>query len=73
MVKYDPEKPIVEHLHPGEPYFLIRAQDALSTDTLLAYAMHASRHGLDPQPIFAVMVQFAEWQINNRERIKLPD
>lgn len=36
----------LEKLHPGEPFFVLRAQDQLAPRTIRAWARDARQHGL---------------------------
>ena len=86
--KYEGINPL-ERLHPGEPYFFIRAQDKLSVDAVIAYSKllqiesnSAAHRGEDELAISlsksAIDViqfahQFFDWQQANPEKVKLPD
>ena len=42
MAKYDGIDPLAK-LHPGEPFFFVRAQDRLATSALIAYYEHMEK------------------------------
>lgn len=67
-----------------EPIFVLRAQDQLSVPTIQRYAVFAlsveptierpqpfTQEWLDSKD--AVIAEFAGWQEQNREKVKLPD
>lgn len=75
MPKYASVEEFAGKLNPGEPYFLVRAQDMLSIITLARYAAALAQVGLlaQRQEIEALTVAFAEWQSEHPELVKLPD
>ena len=85
-MKYQGKNPL-EKLHPGEPYFFIRAQDILSYATVREYAkllmrMAQTLDDADPKrkslkrqagDVIKFAETFAAWQSNNIDLVKLPD
>jgi hypothetical protein len=86
--KYQGINPL-ERLHPGEPYFFIRAQDKLSVAAVVEYS-HLLRHesvnsslrgdkdlsdSLDKQAdeVLAYAQRFKAWQQENPDKVKYPD
>lgn len=67
-MKYDHIDPRSK-LHPGEPYFFIRAQDVFSPAAVQAYASISQRH----KSIHPIIEAFVAWQKANPEKVKLPD
>lgn len=67
-MKYSGTNPL-ERLHPGEPFFLIRAQDVYSPAAIQAYAAISQRH----HEIHPVVTEFLEWQKANPDKVKKPD
>lgn len=63
------------NLRPGEPIFLLRAQDLLATDAVRAYADLARISGrLEVERLAKAFAQRMEmWQDQNQDFIKLPD
>lgn len=59
----------LEKLHPGEPFFLIRAQDVYSPAAVQAYATISGQHHL----IHPVVQEFLDWQKANPDKVKQPD
>lgn len=73
-LKYDPGTEIGAYLHDGEPFFLLRAQDALSLGVLAYYKLAAEATAApNAQSVGAMLVRFAEWQRAHDELVKLPD
>ena len=86
--KYTNVNPL-ERLHPGEPYFFIRAQDRLSVEAVFAYSrlLHVEAdkaiargeielsHTLMEQcaDVANFAHKFLDWQEENRDKVKLPD
>ncbi len=86
--KYADINPLTK-LHPGEPYFFIRAQDLLSFDMVAEYAHlltkaagHAIRNGDDnlaqslgeqAAQVAIYALEFLDWQRDNPDKAKLPD
>jgi hypothetical protein len=67
---------IVESLHLGEPVFIFRAQDILSTFALDEYAKIVEKFSpLSPQlkSIVDMANEFRAWQRAHPELVKLPD
>jgi len=71
---------------PGEPLFIIRAQDVLSPGAVAAYrclyqiGASIETHKLDKDVskhfsdhLYAVETEFMRWQIRYKERVKFPD
>lgn len=73
-MKYDNIDPRSK-LHDGEPFFFIRAQDALSTKLLVAYMALCRDQGLMDNVISLenVYEEFVAWQQLNLDKVKLPD
>jgi hypothetical protein len=87
-MKYQGKNPL-EKLHEGEPYFFIRAQDALSSESVQHYASLLKRESdkayqsgedakgaeLLKQSIGVLRVgsMFQDWQSDHPELVKLPD
>ena len=86
--KYEGINPL-ERLHPGEPYFFIRAQDRLSVAAVIEYS-HLLRHesvntslrgdydlsdSLSKQAdeVLEFAQKFKDWQENNSDLVKYPD
>ena len=86
--KYQNVNPI-QRVHPGEPWFFIRAQDRLSTAAVIEYS-HLLRHesvnsslrgdhdlsdSLSKQAdeVLEFAQKFKEWQQNNSDLVKYPD
>lgn len=86
-MKYQGKNPL-EKLHPGEPYFFIRAQDSLSSESVQHYASLLKRESdkayrLDDDAKGAELLKqslgvlrvaeiFQDWQVGNA-LVKLPD
>lgn len=62
---------------PGdEPVFIIRAQDTLFQTVCRAWIREAEALGVDEEKINgakAILVEGAEWQAKNRNKVKRPD
>ncbi len=79
----------LERLHPGEPYFFIRAQDKLSVDAVTEYSYLLRREAnkaavrdeydlsdsLNKQAdeVLEYAEKFRDWQRENNDLVKLPD
>jgi hypothetical protein len=59
----------LDKLHPGEPYFLIRAQDRFAPAAVQAYAAISNRH----KEIIPIVYDFVKWQEDNPDKVKTPD
>lgn len=86
--KYADVNPLTK-LHPGEPYFFIRAQDKLSVDAVFAYSkllqieankaigqgdeILANSLSLDAVQVASFAHKFLDWQEKNPDKVKLPD
>lgn len=86
--KYQHVNPFTK-LHVGEPWFFVRAQDELGTETVQAYADLLKRESdrarnkgnqeladqLLKQALGVLKVAnaFADWQLDNKDKVKLPD
>ena len=86
--KYEGKNPL-EKLHPREPYFFLRAQDTLSTQTVAFYAGLLKLESDKAQAagdkdkatellkqslgVLRVAHTFADWQVDHKELVKLPD
>lgn len=67
---------ILSNLEPGEPFFVFRAKDILSTMALDEYAKLVERYGPlsdQLQSIGDAIHAFQVWQRNNPDKVKLPD
>jgi len=67
---------ILQHLHPGEPVFIFRAQDVLSVFALEAYSELIDKYnGRSPQALSLsdAIHAFRQWQVQNPHWVKLPD
>jgi hypothetical protein len=69
-------KDILTHLHDGEPVFVFRAKDILSTFALDEYAKFVEKFSpASPQLVSIVDAtnDFRAWQRANPDKVKLPD
>lgn len=67
---------ILQHLHPGEPVFVLRAQDVLSVLNMNHYLTLIetySPHSDQAQSITDMIGSFLSWQRANPSLVKLPD
>lgn len=67
---------ILSHLTPGEPYFVFRAQDILSSFALEAYLTLVEKFnptGPQAESLVDTLAEFRSWQQANPQRVKLPD
>lgn len=67
---------ILSHVEPGEPFFVFRAKDILSTMALDEYAKLVERYGPlsgQLQSIGDAIHDFQQWQRDNPDKVKLPD
>ncbi len=73
-MKYDGVNPL-EKLHPGEPFFFIRAQDIYAPAAVMSYASLLRASGDHPGALAVrnVVDHMLEWQEENREKVKKPD
>lgn len=64
-----------ELLHPGEPYFLLRAQDRLAPPCILSYEAMLMAHDLEAMAadVRRKFVLFTDWQQANPGLVKDPD
>jgi hypothetical protein len=70
------EKIIRECEERKEPYFVLRAQDILSTMSLLHYATLVETYvpySELPDDVAILIRQFRDWQQNHPTQVKLPD
>ena len=86
--KYQDVNPLSK-LHEGEPFFFLRAQDRLSSDTVIAYSKllqiesnSAAQRGEDDLAlslandacrVMCFAHKFLDWQQANPDKVKLPD
>ena len=86
MFKYD-KKPF--NVRDGEPWFVVRAQDQLSPETIQFYADLLKRESekalasgdedkskellKQALGVLKVASAFVDWQLDNKEFVKLPD
>jgi len=67
---------ILSNLGPGEPYFILRAQDILSIFAIEAYAVLVEKYGGQTEQMESltkVREEFLNWQRANPGKVKLPD
>lgn len=68
---------ILAHLEPGEPIFVLRARDILSTMTIRHYASliedYVFMGGDQLKSVVKAANAFAEWQRQNPGKVHLPD
>lgn len=74
MGKYEHTNPL-EKLHPGEPYFFLRAQDVHAPATVRDYADRLRDAGdeLGSLECLAFADRMAKWQGENLDKVKYPD
>ena len=60
---------ILSRLHPGEPYFIIRAQDVYSPAAIQSWSMIAKRQ----KAAAPIIKEFIKWQKDNPNLVKEPD
>lgn len=72
--KYGNAAGLEAKLLPGEPWFALRAKDALALETILHYAESADREGLfdHAKRVRLAADQISEWQNVNEDKVKLP-
>jgi hypothetical protein len=85
--KYADINPLTK-LHPGEPFFFIRAQDKLSVDIVMEYSRLLEKEGLKLSAdnevrshdlmmqacqVASFAHRFLDWQEENPDKVKLPD
>ena len=58
-----------DKLQPGEPYFLIRAQDRFAPAAIMAYGNLSNRQAECHNRV----EEFVAWQKANPEKVKTPD
>ena len=59
-----------------EPVFILRAQDILAPRVVVRWAHLAEQAGSPQDKVrgaLQVAKQMADWQVNNRHRLKVPD
>lgn len=66
--KYEGTNPL-EKLHPGEPWFFIRAQDVFSPAAVQAYASISGQQ----KALHPMIEAFVAWQKENPSLVKIPD
>jgi len=73
-VKYKDTNPFLK-LHPDEPWFFIRAQDAFAPASVRSYASMLSASGdmKGSKECFAIADKMTEWQKANPDKVKRPD
>lgn len=67
---------ILGHLIPGEPFFVFRAKDILSTFALDEYAKIVEKftpHSPQLESLVEAINEFRAWQVANPDKVKLPD
>lgn len=62
-------------LHPGEPFFFLRAQDLTAVPAVLNYAHRVEQEGKRELAESArdVAARMVAWQSANKDKVKLPD
>ncbi len=86
--KYEGINPLTK-LHPGEPYFFLRAQDVLAEEIVAAYSHRLQREAdkalasgneelsdrlmQDAIQVIGIAHKFLDWQQDNPDKVKLPD
>ena len=70
-MKYDGVNPL-EKLHPGEPFFFIRAQDIHAPAAVMLYASLLGNNRQSAS-VWDVVDKMTEWQEANRDKVKKPD
>ena len=73
-MKYLNQNPL-EKLHPGEPYFFIRAQDGLAYVAVMNYSCQLKAAGdvVGSREVRAIADAIEDWQKANPDKVKLPD
>ena len=73
-MKYSKTNPI-EKLHPGEPFFFIRAADIHSFPAILFYAsqLEASGDESGANEVRGIAKAAKQWQAENFDKVKAPD
>ena len=73
-MKYKNVNPI-DKLHPGEPYFFIRAQDSHSYVAVMNYSCQLKASGdiKGSREVRAIADAIEDWQKANPDKVKLPD
>lgn len=69
-------KEILSHLHAGEPVFIFRAKDILSSFALDKYAEIVEKFAPDSPQLVSIVDttnEFRAWQRANPDKVKLPD
>jgi hypothetical protein len=74
MSKYENENPL-DKLHPGEPYFFIRAQDIHSAPIVQIYACMLRSKGDDrgANNVMQMVERINQWQEDHPDKVKNPD
>lgn len=74
-MKYPDLHAAIDKLHPGEPCFLLRAQDLLAPDAVLEYAFRLKAEGRDQdfKDVVAFAKSMSQWQHDNPTLAKMPD
>lgn len=67
--KYPDLQSLAAKLHPGEPWFVVRAQDTFAPSAVQAYASISQRH----HELHPVIEEFVAWQKANPDKVKIPD
>jgi len=67
---------ILSHLRPGEPFFIFRAQDILSSFAIEAYLTLVEKFnptGPQAESLVEALNEFRAWQQAHPQEVKLPD
>lgn len=74
-MKYPDLHAAIDKLHPGEPCFLLRAQDLLAPDAVFFYVSRLKQEGKVEAAKECEAFAFAmkSWQMDNLDKAKLPD
>jgi hypothetical protein len=71
------DKKIIEDAErDGIPIFVLTAKDKVSLETLYDYEENCRRMGCDAKHINGIILranEFEDWQIDNHDKVKLPD
>jgi hypothetical protein len=75
MPKYNKPEDFAKKLEPEEPFFCLRARDAISLITLYAYRNALEHHGRREQAddVDKLIDMFAAWQDANQDKVRLAD
>lgn len=73
-MKYLNQNPL-DKLHPGEPYFFVRAQDIHALETVRGYAasLHDAGDYAGCNEVHKIADAMMDWQKANPDKVKHPD